>query len=152
MDVHQDVYSLLKGRTRCLVQMVEDSRSFLEAATREIAPGARPDGLILLLDQLDQNRNRAFTAIQLADTRLNELAKDLRHSPESATAIRCELDEQRRLSSSLRELDDRILGVILAARSALSQDAREQSRMKDTLSKFKSQQLPEQGEGLDQTL
>jgi hypothetical protein len=146
MDVQKDVHALLRGKSRCLAQLVDISRSFLESA--ESAHGPLPG----LIADFDRKREDAFRAVELIDRRINELSPHLSHSPEWNSSVREIVLQHQGLARSLQELDGRIILLIESARHGLAREIQEHGRLRDKLSKFKSQWMPDQGEGLDQKL
>ena len=146
MDVQKDVHALLRGKSRCLAQLVDISRSFLESA--ESAQGSLPG----FIADFDRRREDAFRAVELIDRRINELSPHLSHSPEWKSSIREIILQHQGLARSLQELDGRIILLIDSVRQQLAHEIHDHGRLRDKLSKFKSQWMPDQGEGLDQTL
>ena len=150
MDVQQDVHALLKGKSRCLAQILEISRLFLESAE------ASPESVIDLTADFDRKRSDAFQALELIDRKIDELSQTLSASSGTHSSFRAEaqaiLLEHRGLGRTLQEIDSKIFRLIEVARQSLAREVSDQTRLKDKLSKFKSQWMPDQGEGLDQTL
>jgi hypothetical protein len=146
MDVQKDVHALLRGKSRCLAQLVDLSRIFLESAesATSTVPGLIPD--------FDRKREDAFRAIELIDRRINELSPHIIHSPEWNSSVRETVLQHQALARSLQQLDARIITLIESLKQGLTREIQDQGRLREKLSKFKSQWMPDQGEGLDQTL
>lgn len=147
MDVHQDVQALLKGKTRCLAQIIELSRNFLASAEP-----TSPTSIIDLSTDFDRARSDAFQVLELIDQKIEKLLTSVKDLSPLKTQFQVDLAEQRQLGFVLRELDSKVFQILESARQGLAREVSEQTRLKDKLSKFKSQWIPDQGEGLDQTL
>ena len=146
MDVQQDVQALLKGKTRCLAQIIEISRTFLDSAE------SSPTSIIELTTDFDRNRSDAFQVLELIDQKIQAILPATTELSKYPSPAQSEILEHRQLGLVLREIDTKIFQILEGARQGLAREVSEQSRLKDKLSKFKSQWIPDQGEGLDQTL
>lgn len=146
MDVQHDVEALLRGKSRCLAQLVEASRLFLES----IEPA--PELLGKLVTDFDLRREESFRAVELIDRRINELSPHLSATGDWSSAAREIVLQQQGLARTLQDLDARIIALIEKARQDLLRLAGEQNLAKERLGRFKSRTSPEQGDGLDRTL
>jgi len=146
MDVQQDVEALLRGKSRCLAQLVEASRLFLES----VEPA--PELLGRLVADFDSRREESFRAVELIDRRINELSPHLPTAGDWAATARTVILEQQGLARTLQELDSKIIVLIENARQDLVRQAGEQNRARDRIGRFRSRTGPESGEGLDRTL
>ncbi|MEN9724338.1 MAG: hypothetical protein RJB38_2324 [Pseudomonadota bacterium] len=145
MDVHEDVVALLQGKSRCLAQMIALSRSFISSA--EPHPVVGVDAAV----EFEKKRSDAFKTLELIDARLSQLLSS-KSQPAADRPDRALLEVLKQQIHELLSLDARIIPMIEEAKSQISREIHDTQRLKDRLSKFKSQWVPEQGEGLDQTL
>lgn len=146
MDVQQDVSALLEGKSRALAQLLEASRLFLESIQ------ASPQNLSALVMNFETKRNITFCAVELIDRKISTFSPHLSNSPEWKASARRTILEHQELVREILKVDADIINVIEHHRQNLLREATDQGRLKDRLSKFKSQQVHGQGEGLDQQL
>ncbi|MBU6376186.1 MAG: hypothetical protein KGQ59_09340 [Bdellovibrionales bacterium] len=146
MDVQQDVHALLQGKTRCLAQIVDLSRNFLSSV--EATPAVNFD----LITNFDQKRSDLFQVLELIDTKIISLINGVPPFFNTHPGVKTILVEHQQLALMIEAIDVKISQFLETSRLNLAREMNDQARLKDRLSKFKSQWIPDQGEGLDQTL
>jgi hypothetical protein len=145
--VHTDVQALIKSKNRCLSQLIRITEEALSASSAFSA-------LDELLPKFDQDRSALFRAIELVDQEITRAIPQARaaNPPAQNTGLRDLVLEQQSLLTSLRDLDTRLLESLEAAIQFGQKEIQQTLSNREKLNRFKSQQVSESGEGLDQTL
>jgi len=149
-----DVQALLKSKNRCLSQLISVTEDALKAAVSADASlsASTDNALSRIIPAFDESRTAIFRAIELVDQEISRAIPRAMPSPSQREALKTLVEEQQSLIRSLQSLDGRMLelleGAILGGQKLVNQ----QLINREKLNRFKSQQVPESGEGLDQKL
>ena len=146
-----DVQALLKSKNRCLSQLISVTEDALSSA---VASGSDifDSGLTSILPVFDQSRSAIFRAIELVDREISKAAPRTQPSPALREELKTLVSEQQALIKNLQSLDTRLLEILDSALQSGQRSIQQQLQSREKLNRFKSQQVVEAGEGLDQKL
>lgn len=146
-----DVQALLRSKNRCLTQLISVTEDALSSA---VATGSDvfDSSLSSILPIFDQSRSAIFRAIELVDREISTAAPRTLPTPALREELRKLLSEQQALIQNLQSLDGRLLEILEGALHAGQRSIQQQQQNREKLNRFRSQQVAEAGEGLDQKL
>ena len=148
-----EVLSLLRSKNRCLEKLKSATARFLEHPLEAIVvpvPGDDP------LEKFDEERMSIVRAIELYDRKVDEILRNLpRASIKSENFVneaREIMAEGQLLLAEVLATDETVFARIREAQNRVQKLGVDSRRSKETLSKFKSSWVTENGEEMDQTL
>ncbi len=141
-----DVLSLLNNKKRCLKRLLEINASFIALAEQ---------GDLSRLPHYELDRGATIRALGMFDRKVTEAVREIplsQRGPELSYQVQQHLDEQMTILQSLQTSDIKIMNLIESEMTRLKVDIASLEKSKDIVNRFKSNWMPESGEGLDQKI
>lgn len=137
---------LLQSKNRCLGRFLNLSQDFLARTAGEGYAG---------LERFHRTRDRMVRALELFDRKVAEsiaLIPTLAEREALADRIKPVLAERETIVREILAVDEQIILGIERERARIADELGVSRKGKDALGKYRSQWMPESGEGIDQKL
>lgn len=148
----EEILSLVRSKNRCLERLMEATQSFLQCPIEQIADGEEGSSA---LELYDRERVAVIRTLELYDRKLNDLIATLTAEQKTAefiAAVKVEMAKNEQLLTSVFNADDIVFRRISDARERVAQLMIENRKGRETLNKFRSTWVSENGDGVDRTL
>lgn len=154
------IASLLRSKNRCLERFLALSSGFLASPdsfglTPSALTGTQAPSALDALEAFESSRAKLVHALRLFDHKIAEAISALPRPAQGETWLadaRQLLKQGDATIARILELDRQVLERVESAKSALMKEINHSRKSRELVGKFKSEWIPQSGEGLDSKL